>query len=148
MNHPTHAPAYLPRADIPNDHGFRFVGLMHGNAEELCTVSRRADGSHTLANDAFPRLISWRHLNPADTRRPLLQASFPIAPGVAHRSFALLNAQGQARAVIDCEGGKITRALMGQSAQSAKDEPAFRAFVLSDASRGLSTLQFGEALTP
>lgn len=126
----TPAPVWFDRADIPNTHAFRFVGLMHGNTEELCTVSRRADGSHTLANDAFPRLLKWRRLAAGDTVRPILQARFPLGGNREHLSFALLNENGEARAVIDCEGGTITRALMGQRTKEP-EASAFRGFVLS-----------------
>ncbi len=53
-------PVWFTRADIPNARGFRFVGLMRDGSEEVCTVTQREDGSHTLANDAFPRLVKWR----------------------------------------------------------------------------------------
>lgn len=141
------APVWFARADLPNSHGFRFAGLMAGNAEELCTVSRRADGSHTLANNAFPRLLKWRNLNAGDTRRPLLQARFE-ANGQTVASFALLNERGEARAVISTYGEKITRANMGQRT-SGPDASAFRAYVsavLAGEAERSGVLEFGPEL--
>ncbi len=53
---------YRPLADIPNTQGFRFIGLTKDGREVACTVTRRADGSHTLADNAFSSLAKWRNL--------------------------------------------------------------------------------------
>lgn len=144
------APVWQSRADIPNAHGFAFVGLMHGNVEELCHVSRRADGTHTLARDAFPRLLKWRNLTDADTRRPLAQGwTYGNASSL---SFCLLNQNAETRALIDLnrERSAITRELMGQRT-SPGDAAAFRAYVrdvIAGKVQAPALGQFGPELVP
>ena len=51
--------------DIPNQLGFRFVGLTCDNLQPVCTVTRRK-GIYSILGCPFTRLVAWRDFTEMD----------------------------------------------------------------------------------
>lgn len=45
---------------IPNQEGFRFIGVCHDGTEIPCEVIKDKDGLHTLKDGNFRRLAAWK----------------------------------------------------------------------------------------
>ena len=64
--HLVHATAWKPTAWLPNQEGFRFIGLAESGTEIVCQVMRDSQGVHTVSPVAVRQLKGWREITPAD----------------------------------------------------------------------------------
>ncbi len=51
--------SYLPLAWLPNEVGFRFVGVRHDGSTLECTVIKDENGMHRIKEIAIAELIGW-----------------------------------------------------------------------------------------
>lgn len=59
-NSNTQRRGWLPLENLPNSHGFRFIGLRKDGEEELCSVTLTPSGTFAVANNMYPLLLGWR----------------------------------------------------------------------------------------
>lgn len=45
--------------DLPNQHGFVFVGITHQGKEKQCRVVRKENGIHSVEGENFLNLSGW-----------------------------------------------------------------------------------------
>ncbi len=54
----------LPLRDLPNIHGYRFVGVRLDGSSEPCRVVKCEDGLHRIEGGKWHELRAWRELRP------------------------------------------------------------------------------------
>jgi len=48
-----------PLKDLPNEHGFKFVGITRNFMQVPCFVVQHTDGNHYIQGAAFSDLTGW-----------------------------------------------------------------------------------------
>lgn len=53
-----------PVGELPNQDGFRFLGVCRDGSRLACSVVKGGDGMHRVSGVEFPELVGWLRLIP------------------------------------------------------------------------------------
>jgi len=52
----------MPLRDLPNIHGYEFIGVRWDGSSEPCRIIKCDDGLHRIAGDKYKDLKAWREV--------------------------------------------------------------------------------------
>lgn len=47
-------------AHLPNQEGFKFIGVLTDGSEQVCVIGKRIDGRHYVRGVKYELLVGWR----------------------------------------------------------------------------------------